>query len=197
MRRLPALPVRYRTQIGMVMLLFASVLIMACGSGGGLPPPRPPPPPAPPPPPPPPRACIETFQEGCLSAESYNERKEASADEFGSSELFVQQGGLSAIKANYALAHLRLVKGVDINDSDNLPGRGVTVGLIDTGIDEEHPSFAGVAVTETILEGTGDAEGSDFSHGTAVASVIASRSRLSRGCARRRDQDVCHHARGI
>ena len=175
MRRLPALPVRYRTQIGIVMLLVASVLVLACGSGGGIPPPRPPPPPAPPPPPSPPRACIETFQEGCLSAESYNERKEASADEFGSSELFVQQGGLSAIKANYALAHLRLVKGVDINDSDNLPGRGVTVGLIDTGIDEEHPSFAGVAVTETILEGTGDAEGSDFSHGTAVASVIASR----------------------
>ena len=176
MRRLPALPVRYRTQIGMVMLLFASVLVLACGSGGGIPPPRPPPPPAPPPPPPPPpRACIETFQEGCLSAESYNERKEASADEFGSSELFVQQGGLSAIKANYALAHLRLVKGVDINDSDNLPGRGVTVGLIDTGIDEEHPSFGGVAVSETILEGTGDAEGSEFSHGTAVASVIASR----------------------
>ena len=175
MRRLPALPVRYRTQIGMVMLLFASVLVLACGSGGGLPPPRPPPPPAPPPPPPPPRACIETFQEGCLSAESYNERKEASADVFGSSELFREQWGLSAIKANYALAHLRLVKGVDINDGDNLPGAGVTVGLIDTGVDEEHQSFGGVAVSETILDGTGDAEGSEFSHGTAVASVIASR----------------------
>ena len=94
---------------------------------------------------------------------------------FGSSELFREQWGLSAIRANYALAHLRLVKGADINDGGNLPGAGVTVGLIDTGIDEEHQSFGGVEISETILEGTGDAEGNERSHGTAVASVIVSR----------------------
>ena len=59
------------------------------------------------------------------------------------------------------------------------PGEGVTVGLIDTGIDLGHPAFAGKVITEQFLgtvEETGRRDDTgDFSHGTAVASVIAAR----------------------
>ena len=55
------------------------------------------------------------------------------------------------------------------------PGTGVTVGLIDTGIEERHWEFDRSRVTETILTGTGDRGGDSYSHGTAVASLVAAR----------------------
>ena len=59
------------------------------------------------------------------------------------------------------------------------PGSGVTVGVIDTGIDLAHPVFtegaAAGEVTEEFRLGAVDEAGEDFSHGTAVASVIAGR----------------------
>ena len=52
--------------------------------------------------------------------------------------------------------------------------RGVTVGLIDTGIDTEHPLFADASISEELLADAVDEPGIEkFSHGTAVASVIA------------------------
>jgi len=53
------------------------------------------------------------------------------------------------------------------------PGRGQTIGIIDTGIDRGHPVFAGKTVFEYFLSGATDETGSGTSHGTAVASVIA------------------------
>ena len=64
------------------------------------------------------------------------------------------------------------------------PGTGVTVGLIDTGIDlrsssslvfplDGHWEFDPDRVTETILPGASNEDGSSFSHGTAVASLVA------------------------
>lgn len=52
------------------------------------------------------------------------------------------------------------------------PGQGVTVGLIDTGIDTEHPLFAGTTIPEEFRDGAVDERGGKSSHGTAVASVI-------------------------
>ena len=49
------------------------------------------------------------------------------------------------------------------------------MALIDTGIDKEHPVFAGKRVTELFLSGAVDENGSAPSHGTAVASVIVAR----------------------
>ena len=56
---------------------------------------------------------------------------------------------------------------------DAAPGAGVTIGFIDTGIDEEHPVFRDKTVSEVFLLDAVDETGGDLSHGTAVASVAA------------------------
>ena len=53
------------------------------------------------------------------------------------------------------------------------PGEGVTVGVVDTGIDQSHFAFAGKTIPEEFFQGALDEDGSKSSHGTAVASVIA------------------------
>ena len=52
------------------------------------------------------------------------------------------------------------------------PGAGVTVGVIDTGIDQGHWEFDRSRITETILPGAVDEDGTRSSHGTSVASLI-------------------------
>ena len=76
--------------------------------------------------------------------------------------------GLRAIKVDRAYAQLELRRGTGAE-----PGSGQTVGLIDSGIDEDHPVFAGKTVTERLLTGANNETGYKWSHGTAVASVIA------------------------
>lgn len=53
-----------------------------------------------------------------------------------------------------------------------MPGKGGTVGFVDTGIDQAHPLFGGSTISETFLSGATDELGGDSSHGTAVASVV-------------------------
>ena len=68
-----------------------------------------------------------------------------------------------------AYANLEVLKGAGVE-----PGAGVTIGFLDSGIDRDHPAFAGKTVTERFLPGAVDETGSDTaSHGTAVASVAA------------------------
>ena len=58
-------------------------------------------------------------------------------------------------------------------------GRGVLVGVIDTGVDENHPDLAGriIAQRDFIGEGVGDFHG----HGTHVAGIIAGSGMASGG----------------
>ena len=57
-----------------------------------------------------------------------------------------------------------------------LPGMGVRVAVIDTGIDLAHGEFDRLRTSEDIYSGDGDASGSAFSHGTAVVSLVGARS---------------------
>lgn len=79
--------------------------------------------------------------------------------------------GLAAVRAADAYARIAQREGPSTR-----PGAGVTVGVMDTGIDEGHWEFDPALVSEEILEGDGDATdatGIRGSHGTSVASVIA------------------------
>jgi subtilisin family serine protease len=57
------------------------------------------------------------------------------------------------------------------NDPTRLCGRPVSIGLIDTGINVEHETFAGGAL-RLIASLGGDADASDRKHGTAVAALL-------------------------
>ncbi len=135
-----------------------AVALSGCGGGGGggnagLPPVEDP--------------CIQTSN-GCISSSQYNQEVERLRQIHGDSTDFSNQWGLGAINADQAYAHLELAQGADVE-----PGQGVTVGLIDTGIDTEHFLFAGKTIPEELLKDAVDEPGIEkFSHGTAVASVI-------------------------
>ncbi len=82
---------------------------------------------------------------------------------------FRNQWGLEHIKADVAYRHLELLKGPDAQ-----PGAGVTLGFIDSGIDPDHPMFAGKNVVEEFTPGVVDETGiDDVSHGTVEASIAA------------------------
>ncbi len=112
--------------------------------------------------------CIDTAEFGCIESSRYSEELEKIRQIHGASTDFSNQWGLGAINADRAYAHLELAKGADV-----APGQGVTVGLIDTGIDTEHFLFADKTISEEFLAGAVDESGIEKpSHGTAVASVI-------------------------
>ena len=76
------------------------------------------------------------------------------------------QWGLRTIGAYQAYARL-----ADAEGSDVQPGKGAAVvGMIDTGIDKEHPLFEGKTID--LVPDTSTEPGDEVSHGTAVASVI-------------------------
>lgn len=168
--------------------LCAPLATAGCGGGGSrlAQPQEMPPQPEPPQPPPvtlpPPQAppasqppavtpdCIETAEYGCIDAQDYDGRRQEIEDAHNGEEGFVNQWGLGAVRADRAWAQLELELGAGAG-----PGSGITVGLIDTGIDAGHPVFAGKTVTEHFFSGAEDEDGAEPSHGTAVAGVIAGR----------------------
>ena len=123
--------------------------------------------PDPEPEPEPPAPCIPTHDGSCVSAEDFATETESLAKEYREHLNFKTQWGLSHINADYAYGHLSQIEG-----QDAAPGAGVTIGFIDTGIDQHHPDFAGKTITEHLM-GAADENGHRFSHGTAVASVAA------------------------
>ncbi|QDT16768.1 S8 family peptidase [Alienimonas californiensis] len=58
-------------------------------------------------------------------------------------------------------------------DGSQLTGEGVTVAVLDTGIDRNHPAFAGVDIVEQDF--TGDGNGDVNGHGTHCAGTIFGR----------------------
>ena len=97
------------------------------------------------------------------------ERIETLASGYRAHPAFERQWALGRIGADVAYARLAIEHGEDVR-----PGAGVTVGVYDTGIDQDHPAFAETRIDEVFLPGTFDETGVMIpSHGTAVASVIA------------------------
>ena len=77
--------------------------------------------------------CITTEDHGCLAPAEFAERADAIAKEHRTHPGFAGQWGLTAIRADQGYAHLALAMGAGVQ-----PGEGVTVGIIDSGIDRTH-----------------------------------------------------------
>lgn len=114
------------------------------------------------------RPCVQIHERGCFSEARYPALAEPIAEAVSSSVSFEYQWALGAIRADRAYADLQLKYGPDV-----APGEGVLVGVLDTGIDTEHPQFRNKKIVQQLLPGATDDEGVDISRGTAVASVIA------------------------
>ena len=136
-------------------------------------PPSPPPEPAPVPPArelpdAPDGACVPVHSGECVPAAEFNAMVTEVAGEYARHQGFLNQWGLEYVNAHVAYGHVNLLEGPDAE-----PGAGVTIGLMDTGIDEGHPVFQGKTVTEEFLLEAVNENGDDLSHGTGVASVAA------------------------
>ena len=128
--------------------------------------------------------CIPTHSGVCRSPDDFESFVEPIADSYREEPNFRNQWGLDDIGAHWAYAHLEALKGRAAE-----PGSGVTIGFVDTGIDQGHPMFAGKRISEerlagatdeTVLQFRADPDRS-FSHGTAVASIAAGRPSGLRG----------------
>ncbi|MDQ1647424.1 MAG: hypothetical protein QOJ50_3608, partial [Cryptosporangiaceae bacterium] len=60
-------------------------------------------------------------------------------------------------------------------------GKGATVAVLDTGIDANHPDFAGVITEQKDFTGSSQGAADDVGHGTHVACIIAGRGTASGG----------------
>ena len=116
--------------------------------------------------------CVRVHDGTCLIEPEYQELAAEIAGPYAERSSFRNQWGLETIRADEAYAHLELRFGPDI-----APGDGVTVGVLDTGIDTAHPQFRNKNIVERFLANAVDEDGSEFSHGTAVASIIAGEDR--------------------
>ena len=142
------------------LLLVSALLLSACGSSGGT---RTPPPP-PPAPPQPDRPDPTSFPDDPgLTAAQETERMAIAA-----SPEFISQWSLSEIKADYAYAR-------------GYTGAGVTVGIIDTGADPNHDTFANKLHSQSAVASRSCPGGTctfssirdTASHGTAVGGLIS------------------------
>ena len=158
----PRVPRRPRFRVATPLVVATCALVAGCGGGGGggaggggI-------------------RCVTTI-DGCVTPTEYGTEVASAAEVTRSTPAFTstRRRDLEAVNVPEAWAHLEVARG------EENPGSGVTVGVIDTGIDLSHPVFmegaAAGEVTEEILAGARDETGDEFSHGTAVASIIAGR----------------------
>ncbi len=128
-----------------------------------------PPPPARDPEPPSGDICVPVHDGSCLPGPVFHEQTETRASEYLVDPTFGAQWGFPLLNLHRAYAHVELLEGPAAQ-----PGAGVTIGFIDTGIDQDHPAFEGKLLSEQLLFGAADETGEDdASHGTAVASIAA------------------------
>ena len=145
-----------------LLLLLASLTLSGCGGGGGGggggtsissgTPSRTP--------------IYVSTSEGRLTDTQYKARVQAIRSTHRNAG-FTNNWGLNAVKADLAWSQLELKRG-----TGTAPGDGITLGAIDTGIDANHPVFSGKTVIEVFLQGATNEDGSEYSHGTAVAGVM-------------------------
>ena len=136
-----------RIPLAAIPLCLTTLILASCGGG---------------------EPCVETHDQGCVTQAEYVELADEVAGEYAERTSFQNQWGLAAIGADQAYANLELRFGPGV-----AAGEGVTVGVLDTGIDTGDPAFGDRIVTEQFLPGAVDEDGSEFSHGTAVASILA------------------------
>ncbi len=143
------------------LILLSTLLVSACGSSGGTR--QPPPPPAVAPPEPDRPDPLSFPDDPGLTPAQEGER-----NSFADSAEFQTQWSLSEIGADYAYAR-------------GYTGQGVTVGIIDTGIDPTHEAIAGKLHTSSGVASNSCPNGTcsfsairdTASHGTTVGGVIA------------------------
>ena len=113
---------------------------------------------------------IQTYEFGGVTPEAFRQKRAELAEDIKVEENFSEQWGLEAINAHQAYANLRLANGPDAR-----PGYGTTVSFIDTGVNENDPSLSSSLPGQTkraLLYGADNEDGTTFSHGTAVLSVV-------------------------
>ncbi|MCY3703276.1 MAG: S8 family serine peptidase [Rhodospirillales bacterium] len=118
-------------------------------------------------------SCPVATVEGCITETEYRAQLSDVVHDIRSSPSLEDRWGLATINIVDAWGHLQVVQGID------QPGDGVSVGVVDSGIDLSHPTFqegaAAGHVTERFRVGAVEETGEESSHGTAVASIIAGR----------------------
>ena len=128
------------------------------------------------------QTCIETAVHGCISRSEFETRRNNVAavlladEEFSGSTTdtnLIGQPALEQVNAHKAHAALAVKYGVDTK-----PGDGVTIAVMDSGVDLTHAELDNASVTETILQNLPNEERTDYdsdsySHGTAVTSIMA------------------------
>ncbi len=105
--------------------------------------------------------------DGCITQEEFERRRAAIARRHLANTEFQAQWGLESTNVHEARAALEVKHG-----SGAKPGAGVTVGVMDTGVNRNHFELRGASI-ETIPTGQ---TSTDKSHGTAVTSVIVAQS---------------------
>ena len=130
---------------------------------------------------------IDTVFHGCISTDKFKELRDdfaaerladAEFRENTSSNRYVGQWALETLNVHQAHAALAVKYGDDTGKGVK-PGDGVTVGVMDSGVDLTHGEFDGASITETFLQNLPDETRTDYetngghSHGTAVTSIMA------------------------
>ena len=120
--------------------------------------------------------------DGCVSKEEFDRLRDARAalvladPEFRPSTPdpdTLTQPALETVNVHRAHAALAVKYGANVK-----PGEGVTIGVLDSGVDLDHGELDAANITETFLQNLPNEERTDFetgerSHGTAVTSIMA------------------------